>query len=421
MPDLALNQTPVVDAIVGREPSWIVRTGITLVFVIFMMLLMMTWFIQYPDNIIAPITLTTQQTPVQLVAKTNARITHIFVSEGEFVTQGAPLVLLENSVKYENLVVLKSRLKQDGFYSLSELKIKGLGELQPSVNQVNQALHELHVFETSAKLFSRIENTRTLSEQYKLLQEQIDSKMITMQSKMTLEVDLLENNRKLKAQGLVTAVEMVRIENRYLDKKISLKDIKIQRELYNIKIQELAYKLSEYRIERDEHTQQLKTNLNNSYSALMSKIDQWQQQYLLTAPSPGIISFSNYWSVNQQVNTSDVVVSIVNKSAVKIGKMLLSQQGAGKVEAGQRVTIELASFPAVEYGKIEGVVEAISLIPQQKGYMVEVTLPETLITTYGKLLPFTPNLIGQAKIVTQEKRLIERFFDKITYIFDSHN
>ena len=214
---------------------------------------------------------------------------------------------------------------------------------------------------------------------------------------------------------------MVRIENRYLDKKISLKDIKIQRELYNIKIQELAYKLSEYRIERDEHTQQLKTNLNNSYSALMSKIDQWQQQYLLTAPSPGIISFSNYWSVNQQVNTSDVVVSIVNKSAVKIGKMLLSQQGAGKVEAGQRVTIELASFPAVEYGKIEGVVEAISLIPQQKGYMVEVTLPETLITTYGKLLPFTPNLIGQAKIVTQEKRLIERFFDKITYIFDSHN
>lgn len=419
MPDIATPEVPVVDAIVGREPSWMVRTGITLVFVTVTMLLLLTWFIQYPDSIHAQITLTTQQAPVQLVAKNNGRITDIFVSEGDTVSKGKVLVLLENSVNYSAMVKLKNLLEQANFARLTELDINGLGELQPYVNQLNQALNDSHQFATSAQLSTRISHTQALSKQYQQLQQQLDNKKQTMTRKLVLEADLLTNNRKLKEQGLVTEADLVAIENRYLDKKLALEDISIQRELYNIKIKEFTHQLSEFSLIRQEQTAQLKTALKNSYSALVGKIDEWQQKYLLTAPASGIVSFSNYWSVNQQVNRSDVVVSIANENSVKVGKMLLDQQGAGKVKPGQKVSIELASFPALEFGKLEGSVKAISLIPGQQGYMLDVTLPQKLITTYGKLLPFSPNLLGTAKIVTQEKRLFERFLDKILYAFDN--
>ena len=98
--------------------------------------------------------------------------------------------------------------------------------------------------------------------------------------------------------------------------------------------------------------------------------------------------------------------------------MLIQQQGAGKVSVGQRVNIEIISFPAVEYGYIEGNVNSISLIPGSDGYMVDITIPNDLITTTKKSLPFIPNANGNAQIITQEKRLIQRFFDKILYMLN---
>jgi hypothetical protein len=162
----------------------------------------------------------------------------------------------------------------------------------------------------------------------------------------------LTKNKGLKARGLTTDAKLAVIENRYLDKKLALEDINIQSALYNIKLKE---------------------------------IDQWQQKYLLTSPSEGIVAFSNYWSVNQHVKSGDVVVNVVNASSTKMGKMELNQQGAGKVKTGQRVYIELA---------------------------------QDLTTTYGRKLAFSPNLLDSAKVITQDRRLLERFLDKIIYAFD---
>ncbi|MFT4927280.1 MAG: multidrug efflux pump subunit AcrA (membrane-fusion protein) [Phenylobacterium sp.] len=422
MEDLALCEAQSSQEIIGREPSWIVRFGITLVFVVVTLLLLISWFIQYPDTIYSEVTVTTQQPPVQLVAKVNGRITRIFVAQGEAVEPGQPLVLLENSANYDTLMALKAKLqplKPADLSQLDELDISELGQLQPFVNQLNQALNELHLHENSAQLATRIQNTEALSQQYQMLRRQLDNKLLTMNKKLALEAELLSNNQLLKKQGLVTAVELVAIENRYLDKKLALDDINIQSELYNVKIKEFAHQLSEYRIEREEQTRQLRTARANSYSALMSQIDQWQQTYLLVAPTAGSASFSNYWSINQQVKIADVVVSIVNGSVSKVGKMWVDQRGAGKIKPGQSVSIELASFPAQEYGKLEGTVKSIALLPDSRGYMVDVALPDTLTSSYGKSLGFTPNMTGKAKVVTQKKRLLERFLDKIIYAFDS--
>ncbi|MCJ8269176.1 MAG: HlyD family secretion protein [Psychrosphaera sp.] len=421
MPDLALFEERPVDAIVGREPSWIVNSGISLVFVVVTVLFVITWFIRYPDSIYSQITLTTAQPPTQLVSNINGRITRLFVKEGEQVTRGTPLVLLENSVDYDKLLRLKQQIAQlkSADSQLPEaLAIDGLGELQAPVNQLNRILSERHLLQNSKQLANRIEATEQLSQQYQQLQVQLTAKQKTMQAKLKLESDLLTKNRGLKTRGLTTDAKLAVIENRYLDKKLALEDINIQKALYNIKLKEIDQQLAEFKIMRIEQQLQLTTALMNAKSALASQIDQWQQKYLLTSPSEGVVAFSNYWSVNQHVKSGDVVVNVVNADSTKMGKMELNQQGAGKVKIGQRVYIELVSFPAHEYGRLEGKVQAISLVPGQNGYLVDVELPQDLTTTYGRKLPFSPNLLGTAKVITQDRRLLERFLDKIIYAFD---
>jgi hypothetical protein len=60
---------------------------------------------------------------------------------------------------------------------------------------------------------------------------------------------------------------------------------------------------------------------------------------------------------------------------------------------------------------LNGLVKSISLIPDKEGlYFVDVGLPEKMITSYNKEIDFKQEMRGNAEIITEDLRLIERFF-----------
>ena len=102
-----------------------------------------------------------------------------------------------------------------------------------------------------------------------------------------------------------------------------------------------------------------------------------------------------------------------DKAAV-VGRMQVPSTNSGKIIPGQKVLIKLDNFRYQEFGIVEGKVQNISLTPDEKGnYYVDVILPKGLKTSYNKQLPFEKELKGNAEIVTQDLRLIERFFYQI--------
>ncbi|MNR16356.1 hypothetical protein D3C85_1329560 [compost metagenome] len=63
---------------------------------------------------------------------------------------------------------------------------------------------------------------------------------------------------------------------------------------------------------------------------------------------------------------------------------------------------------------VTGKVQNISLSPDKNGnYYVEVILPKGLKTSYQRDLPFDKELRGNAEIVTEDLRLIERIFNQL--------
>jgi len=432
MPNLAILEQQPVTNIVGRSPSWLVTSGIGLLFSIVVVLLILTWFIRYPDVIYSRVVLTTTEVPSILVSKSDGRIIKLFVSDGQSVNIGQPLLLLESDVEYSQLIIIEKALKQlkrqiddlrPKSIDSSKFEESELGILQKPSNQLASAIQEYNQFSQSIQLTMQLESNELLKERYIALKQHLLKKQQTWTKKIQIENSRLTKNKNLNKLRLLADVDLEPLESRNLSQQLSFDDLNVQMELYNIKLLELKRMSFELSIQQQEKKQRLFAAIKTQYSYFISELHQWKQKYLFQAPIAGRVSFSHFWSVNQHIKYGEETLTIVNENSIKLGKLLVKQTGAGKIKIGQRVDIELDSFPAVEFGKVIGKVSAISLVPNQEGYVIDIQLEgkNGITTTHNKKLKFIPNMIGSAKIITNEKRLVQRFFDKLFYLTKSHS
>ena len=75
------------------------------------------------------------------------------------------------------------------------------------------------------------------------------------------------------------------------------------------------------------------------------------------------------------------------------------------------VSIKLQNYPDYEFGVLKGTVHHISEISTKDGfYTIDVSLPEKLRTSYNKEIAFKQEMRGTADIITEDLRLMQRFF-----------
>ena len=100
--------------------------------------------------------------------------------------------------------------------------------------------------------------------------------------------------------------------------------------------------------------------------------------------------------------------------------MLIPAQGSGKVHVGQRTIVRVLNFPDQEFGYLEGRVEHLSDTPDSNGrYVVHIRFDKGLVTNYGIQLPNTMQMQGSAEIITEDIRLIVRFFEPLKKILSN--
>lgn len=138
---------------------------------------------------------------------------------------------------------------------------------------------------------------------------------------------------------------------------------------------------------------------------------------MLKSSIAGRVSFLQIWTENQTIIAGDNAFSIIPTiEKGYVGKVKAQAQNSGKIKVGQRVNIRLANFPDREFGVLKGKVKNISLVPDKDGnLLLDVSLPENLLTNYKKKIPFQQEMKGSAEIVTEDLRLLER----ILYQFKS--
>ena len=424
--DLELRSEPVQE-IIGREPIWIIRWGITVVFFTVLMLLLGTWVIKYPEILTTEIQITTQTPPVKVVSRTSGKIVKFFVEENGVVASGAPLVLLENTAEYDHVFQLKQKLADfRGFLLTPEDYLEQdwdknvvLGDLQLTYSGFIKDFLAFQTYTNDHFFRKKITAAESQILNYEKLNQKLQSQISLLEQDLALFQQKLAKNRQLFEQNLIAENDLGTIEGQYLEKKYSVGNASTALINNQIRIDELRQTIFEYEQQDQERYRDLLVNAQNAYKGLLAELSLWEQRYLLSSPAAGNVSFFKFWSDNQYVQLGDEVMTIVPERNDLVGKIYLPQQGSGKVATGHPVHIKFQSYPYREFGIVTGKVATFSLVPRENLYLVNVTLPNGLHTNYNKDLEFKHNMMGTADIITEDLRLIDRIFNQFRSLLKS--
>lgn len=152
-----------------------------------------------------------------------------------------------------------------------------------------------------------------------------------------------------------------------------------------------------------------------NFDLLKYSIENWELKNLLKSEIEGIVYFNKILTKNQIVGVNEMIFTVVPQNVSKyVAKVRASAFNFGKIKKGQRVNLRLESFPDSEFGILVGKINTVSQLPDSEGfYLLEVYLPTHLKTNYGKDIHFKYEMKASAEIITDDLRLIERFFYRL--------
>ena len=424
--EVRLNENRDLQQILGTPPGWILNWGITLVFLTVAILLGMSWLVKYPDIIPARVTLTTEQPPIRVFSKTSGKIEDLKISDRQEVKAEQILAIIENPAEWQDILVLDSFLNQIQLANTTEvvrnLKIPRnlkLGALQSSYAEFSKQFDEYIFFLQNNLTNARIANLNEQNVQLNALVNAKNQQKETLQKVVNLALKEFERNKTLKNIGAISDTELEASEAYYLQQQQKLDEL--DNEIINNKIQIEKNELLilEAQQKNNENRSGGLFSIQEDVQRMKSEVENWKQTFLITAPIDGKVSLIQYWSSQQFVNENEAMLTIVptNNSGKMIGKAILPLERSGKVKPTMRANIRLDGYPYQEFGSIEAVVKNISAVPQQNAYQIELEVPATLITTYQKEIPFRQEMQGTANIITEDRRILERVFDKILSAF----
>lgn len=419
-----------IQELLGNPPSWLVRWGISVFAGIIAVLIIGSSLFMYPQIIEAPITVTTEQPPVWVIAKSSGKIDSIYVANKALVKRGQLLAIIHNTANVEDVLYLKDLLENDTITSINILqKELQLGELQDNYSQLVKALQEYEVFEEEKVYEFREKAASDEIEKQKIYLSQLMEQNNLYKESYCISQERCSTDSILYEMKALSSKEyeqslLQKNEDRTRFNQSNLDIINI-----TIHLAQLKRTLKEFMAEEKKEHMGFQTTIMRLKNQLKSNILLWEQTYLLKAPVSGIVNYAGFWSKHQYINTGEQSFAIIPNSPGKIiGKCKVSVSGIGKIMPQQKVNIKLDGFPYMEFGIMQGLVENISLIPirieqpLKVEYInwVEVRI-DNLKTTYDKTIPFTGELTGFAEIVTKEMSLLEHLLRPLKYLWSKKN
>lgn len=406
-----------VQDILTQPPHWMIRWGNTIILLILLLIMMMSYVIKYPEFIPAPIVVTSENPPEKLEARTNSKIEKIFIKNHQEVKKNEVLMVMQSTGNYKDILELKKIIDSVNPNRLSSFPVNEtshfkLGELQGDYNSFAKAFQDEALFiRLQPYAPENLAANQSLSE-YRVRIATLKQQKNLEQAKYDLTRKSYQRSQELYNQGVIAALELENEKIKYIQAQQNLENIALSLS----QIEEGISNLNKTKSGTAINTEKDKINYSSQtlqlFEQLRKSLKQWEQNYLVISNTDGVASFQQFFGENQFVKAGDAILSILPKSRDKIvGRMSVPATNSGKIVAGEKVLIKLDNYRYQEYGIVEGKVQNISLSPDKDGnYYVDVVLPKGLKTSYNKNLTFDKELRGNAEIVTQDLRLIERFF-----------
>ena len=412
-----------VQEILSAIPNWMIRWGISLIFGLILMLVFISWFIKYPDVIQGQVVLTTEQPPVKLISKTNGYIQGLYFKDNELLKKGETIAEITNPTNKETLDSLSSVLQGFDIEKVGEVLLSledfgVLGEIQIEYNNLYNYLKEYDQITNDIYFKKSIKNINSQIEYNTRLASITKGELDLLSLELNNAKEKFESDSILYYKKVVSKNDFFKNQSEYLQKKQGLINAKKTYVNHKITVANYSKQKSELEKTNGDKIRGLETNIKSTINSIQSYTKTWQQNYTITSPIAGKLSYLSSITANQYIAAQEPLFAVTPSNQNYIGNIKIPAQGYGKIAVGQQVKIKLDNYPYQEYGQLPGEIENVSQIAGKEGYFVQVKLTKGLTSTYKKELAYTPDMMGTAEIITEDLRLTDRVFNKFRKVLD---
>ncbi|GHT13782.1 hypothetical protein FACS189432_02830 [Bacteroidia bacterium] len=366
LPQIELHNREITD-LLGDAPVWLIHTGSYLLYGILSLLILGAAFISYPDVVKGTALIEDLANVDYVKANSSGQIETLFVEDNSMVKRGDTIGLIENPARLNDV----NRF------------CRVLANVERYYMTGNTNLLRVFPFDLIMGDMSGAYETFTQAVKHCLI---YDDYHYYPQRKAFLqkEMDILKKDPD----------------------KNELSILKVERELFELSVSH----------KRD--VEKNKEQLEVAYENMVNSIRSWEAQYLIRSRSEGRVVLGEVRTLTRMVNKGDTICSIIGSNSENfVARMQLEQEQIAGIETGNPVNINLMKFPSHTYGHLTGEITSISFIPYNKMYMVDINLPDKLMTTTRKEIKYELGLRGEAEIVTSSRSVLSRIFTPIFNLF----
>lgn len=349
--------------ILGAPPVWVVRTGGPVFYIIILLLIIGTAFFSYPDTAQGRVTIADQSNVEWVVSRSTGLVEQFFVNDQMTVGNNDTLGLIGNSSSFKDMEILRSSLVLlKNYVQTGEVRYLAnfptelvVGDMKDAYELLLTSIHNCLIYE----------NLAIYKKKKKLVEKEL---AILKKDEVRNELDIVRVEQKLFDLS----------EGHHLQQELNRKDVRI------------------------------------AYERLINEIHIWKDKYIIQNKNTGRVVIGAPWVVGQMLHIGDTICSIIaDNPASPVGRMILSYEQIPGLSKGNKVILNIDEYPAHLYGNLMGVVDNIAYVPAKKNYAVELALPQPLVTTMRRNLPYSVELHGTAQIVTGNKSVLNRILSPL--------
>lgn len=418
------DQRQEIDDFIGVHPSWLLRSGISIVALLLLAVFGLSYFIQYPDKLVARGILSSENPPIEIKSKVGGIIDKLIVKNQSDVKRDDPILYIKNTAASEDIQSLENFVEayQKGSITngqLQKIVPRGLnlGDLEDTYGQLILKVDEQNKVLDQSDITRKVEGMENEISNIAKLNASVETQKSILKSELDLVKVDAERAAQMLSKGIISAQEKEKADSKLLQFQQRMERFSSDIIGNNVRIDRLRQEQIQLKETRQNEIKTYEFEIAKLISFLNSNMARWKDDFYLVAPASGKLELNKNMVASKSIAQGESIGYILNEDA---GERFISisvpAAGIGKIQKGDEAIVKFDAFPHKEFGIINAKVNEIAVVPSSENglanYDVELSLPTKLTTTYDKELPFQANASVTAEIITDEQSVLDRIFNQ---------
>jgi membrane fusion protein len=340
---------------------------------------------------------------IDLAARAPSSVTKVYVSEGEKVKAGQPLIALSGERSNEALVdtgaMVTVQLREQQARLRSDIvQVQRLAASQSD----GFALQQTMLRSQLAQFDGQVAIAKKQVESYKVLLEKI---------------------RPLAAKGVVSGLQIQQQQAQTLDAEGQVKSLVRQRFAAAQQLASVTEQLEQLPMTTVTKVNDLRRQLAQGQQSVLQ--NEAERLTVLRAQANGVVT-SVEVKAGQAVSSSQVLLSMIPGDPTLRAELFVPSSAVGFLRPGLQVALRYQAFPYQKFGVSLGSVERVThsaltpseitvltgeRAPEEALYRVDVALPKQVVSAYGESRSLRAGMALDADLILERRRLIEWFLE----------